>query len=322
MSVEAYYQFEWRKTRLPGSGSYFSVVDYLYTGGERFLLSNGTYLSRTRDRTPDTGQFGAALRWNFGQIDYGLYALRFNAKDPEVYYRRGTIASSSGPPTIVDPSIVDLAIGKVGTYNQIYPEGIQIFGASASGYLGSSNIAIEVSGRRNMPLVSMTLFQLPGQIVDGNKHPLYAVGDTLHAQISTITSFGRSSFWDSANITAEIAANDRIAVTKNASVLDPTTDRAAVNFRGSFDATYFEVFPNVTLTPSLAAGFNITGNSSIASSAGAYQSRGAGDLSLSLTATYRVVWSGSLMFTHYIGNPQHQLLADRDFISLSIARTF
>jgi hypothetical protein len=142
MSVEAYYQFEWRKTRLPGSGSYFSVVDYLYAGGERFLLSNGSYLSRTRDRTPpDTGQFGAALRWSLGQIDYGLYALRFNAKDPEVYYRRGIINSSNGPPIIVDPSIVDLAIGKVGTYDQIYPQGIQIFGASASGYLGSSNIA-------------------------------------------------------------------------------------------------------------------------------------------------------------------------------------
>ena len=32
-AVEGYYQFEWRKTRQPGSGSYFSSSDY-YDAGE------------------------------------------------------------------------------------------------------------------------------------------------------------------------------------------------------------------------------------------------------------------------------------------------
>ena len=319
LSLEAYYQFEWRKTRLPGSGSYFSIADYLDVGGERYLLGSGRYLIRDRDRTPpNSGQFGAALRWSIGEIDYGLYALRFNAKDPQIYLRPGISAQASGPPMIIDPSIVNLATGQAGTYNLVYPRGIKIFGASASGYLGNSNIAAEISGRSNMPLVSTRLIEPPGRMVDANKNQLYAVGDTLHAQISTITTFGRSSIWDSANLNAEFAAVERIAVTKNTSALDPLTDKLAVAFRGSFEPTYFAILPSLNLIPSIGLGYNLVGNSSIDS----YQSHGAGDLDLGVTANYRVVWTASIKFSHFIGNPYRQPLADRDFISLSIQRTF
>jgi hypothetical protein len=41
-----------------------------------------------------------------------------------------------------------------------------------------------------------------------------------------------------------------------------------------------------------------------------------------MTAIYRVVWSTSIKFSHFIGNPSRQPLADRDFISFSVQRTF
>jgi hypothetical protein len=199
VTIEAYYQFEWRRTRLPGAGSYFSSADYFDAGGERFIFAPGQYLFRERDLTPpSSGQYGIALRWSIGPIDYGLYALRFNAKDPQIYYRLGIAAGSGSPPIVTDPSIVDLAIGEVGTYNLVYPQGIETYGASASGYLGSTNIAAEISGRRKMPLVSLPLFVQPGQAADGNKNPLYALGDTLHAEVSTITAFARNALWDRA----------------------------------------------------------------------------------------------------------------------------
>ena len=295
-AVEGYYQFEWRKTRLPGSGSYLSSSDYYDVGGERYILRSGRYLLRNPDQTPpSSGQYGAALRFSTDEVDYGLYALRFNAKDAKVYYR------------------TDL-----GTYDLVYPQGIEIYGASASGYIGNSNIAAELSGRRNMPLVNSLLFLSPGQSADAYKNAAYPVGDTLHAQLSTITTFARTPVWDSANFNAEFAATRRLEVTKNSAELDPSASTLAVAFRGSFEPTYFEVLPNLDLTLSLGLGYNLAGNSSTDS----YQREGAGDVDFGVTATYRVVWSASITLTHFLGSASRQVLADRDFIRLGIQRTF
>jgi hypothetical protein len=295
-AIEGYYQFEWRQTRLPGSGSYLSSSDYYDAGGERYILRSGRYLLRDPDQTPpNSGQYGGALRWSTDDVDYGLYALRFNAKDAKVYYR------------------TDL-----GTYGLIYPQGIEIYGASASGYIGNSNVAAELSGRRNMPLVNAQLFLSPGQAADTYKNAAYPVGDTLHAQLSTITTFARTPIWDSANVNAELSAIQRLEVTKNAAELDPSASKLAVAFRGSFEPTYFAVLPNIDITLSLGLGYNLAGNSSTDS----YQREGAGDVDFGVTATYRVVWSASVTLTHFLGNASRQVLADRDFIRFGIQRTF
>jgi hypothetical protein len=296
LAVEGYYQFEWRKTRTPGSGSYLSSSDYYDAGGERYILRSGRYLLRDPDQTPpNSGQYGAALRWTIGEVDYGLYALRFNAKHPKTYYR-----------------------ADLGTYNLVYPRGIETYGVSASGYIGNSNIAAELSGRRNMPLVSSLLFLAPGLSADSYTNAAYPVGDTLHAQLSSITTYARSSVWDSANLNAEFAATQRLQVTKNATELDPSDSKLAVAFRGSFDPTYFEVLPNLDVTLNLGLGYNLAGNSST----DPYQRQGAGDLDLGVTATYRVSWSGSITFTRFLGNASRQVLSDRDFIRFAIQRTF
>jgi hypothetical protein len=319
LTAEAYYQFEWRKTRLPGVGSYFSTADYLDAGGERYILPSGQYLFRDRDlRPPGSGQYGMALRWSPDQIDYGFYALRFDAKEPQIYYRPGVAFGSSNPPPIIDPSIVDLAIGKVGTYDLVYPQSIELYGASASGYLGSSNIAGEISGRRNMPLVSGLLIQLPGRLADGHKNPLYAVGDTIHAQMSTITTLAHTMLWDTATLNGEFAIDDILHVTRNRTAVDPSSDKFAMAFRGSFEPTYFSVLPNLDVTPSFGIGYNIIGNSST----DAYQNKGTGDFEFGIAGIYRVVWAANIMLSHFLGNANRQPLADRDFISFSIKRTF
>src|SRR5438874_1685893 len=35
LTLMGYYQYEWERTRLPAAGSYFSVGDFLFDGGER-----------------------------------------------------------------------------------------------------------------------------------------------------------------------------------------------------------------------------------------------------------------------------------------------
>ena len=206
----------------------------------------------------------------------------------------------------------------MGTYDLVYPQSIELYGASASGYLGSSNIAGEISGRRNMPLVSGLLIQLPGRLADGHKNPLYAVGDTIHAQMSTITTLAHTMLWDTATLNGEFAIDDILHVTRNRTAVDPSSDKFAMAFRGSFEPTYFSVLPNLDVTPSFGIGYNIIGNSST----DAYQNKGTGDFEFGIAGIYRVVWAANIMLSHFLGNANRQPLADRDFISFSIKRTF
>ena len=74
----------------------------------------------------------------------------------------------------------------------------------------------------------------------------------------------------------------------------------------------------VDLSVPIGLGYDLIGKSSVDSSMNA----GAGDFEIGVNATYRTVWEGSLTFTHFIGPPDRQPFGDRDFISLSIQRTF
>jgi hypothetical protein len=319
MTLEAYYQFEWRPTRLPGSGSYFSTDDYVDPGGERYVAVPGRYYfyEDFAHDAPASGQFGAAFRFSAGQVDYGLYALRFNAKDPEIYVHPG-IEPSYGGPRIVDPSVVDLAIGKIGTYYRVYPKDIDLYGVSASFYLGDTSIATELSARRNMPLESVP------QLVRANStaisYPLYAVGDTLNGDISSITNFARNRLWDSAVLSADIAAKWRLGITRNRDALDPSAKDVAMAFRATFEPTYFEVLPHLDLTFRVGFGYDIVGT--LSDDPYQTQSEGAGTVDFGVTATYRVVWSASATITHFFGAPYQQPFADRDYLILSIQRTF
>jgi len=326
LSFSVYDQFEWRRTRLPAAGSYFSDADFLDAGGERLIIAPYQYLYRTPDtRASASGQYGAAMHVVLDDVDYGIYALRFNAKEPEIYL-------ASIP---VTPSGAE----RVGDYWLVFPGGIDAYGASFSSYVGDSTLAGEISLRRNMPLVSATLFSLPGgggggyggfaygplrapgyvQTPQPNYDVFsYAVGNTLQAQLSSVSRLSPGEFWQGADVSAEIAANDRLSITSGASEFDPGRDRFAAALRAVFEPHYYQVFPALDLSVPLGVGYDLIGNSSEDSS----MNNGAGDVEIGLSATYRTVWEGSLNFTHYIGPPDRQPFADRDFISVSIERAF
>ncbi len=310
IAVEFYYQFEWRKNRLPGSGSYFSDTDYLDAGGERYLLSGpgylpgaGRYLTRAPDLRPRSAdQFGAALNFSEADFNYGFYALRFDAKNPEIYLRPN---GSLGP-------------GNVGTYQLVYPNGIELYGASFSSNIADNNVAGEISYRRNMPLVSNPVTIPLNVMADAGDNARYAVGDTLHAQVSSVSTFSAGKFWDGADLTTELAASDVLAFTKNKGAFARGRTQGALSLEAYFEPEYFEVLPNLDISVPVGMGFGLLGNSP--TSMEAYG--GAGDIELGIEAHFRNVWEGRLSFTHFIGSPTSQFFADRDFISFSVERTF
>jgi hypothetical protein len=302
-TVSAYYQFEWRKARQPGAGSYFSSLDYLDEGGERYIVAPNLFLLRTRDqKPPDSGQFGIALQFDASDFNYGFYVLRFNSNEPQVYLRPAATAVGT----------------TAGSYNLVYPRGIELYGASFSGYLDDLNIAGELSVRRHMPLVSNPIAVPVGTPADGAGHPLYPVGDTFHAQLSSVETIAPNRFWDRADLAVEFALNDRLDIEKNAGAVDGVRTPFALAVRASFEPRYFEVLPGLDLGFPLGVGYGIVGNSSTDDT----QYENAGDVEAGVQLTYRTEWSANLSVTDFFGSPVHQALRDRGFISFSVQRTF
>lgn len=349
MVINAYYQFEWRKSRLPGVGSYFSAADFVDAGGYRLYVGRNQHLGRIDSPSArDSGQFGLAVRLVRNDFDVGFYALRYHAKEPQLYIRPSPVAPapaaiereqsaevqrerpaaygsapgvSAGPsnPFQSDP-VFDFgpATGEVGSYFFVYPENIEVYGASFSGYLGDSNIAGEISTRRRMPLASKALVITGAMPADGNANALYARGNTLHAQASIISALAPNDIWDSATFSAEIAANHRLKITRNAAMFDDSRTRFAAGVRALFEPVYFAVMPGMDLSVPMSVGYGLAGRSSIDTG----QNAGAGSFELGLSATYRAVWRASVTLTRFIGAPTRQPFADRHFVSFSLQTTF
>ena len=342
VALSFYYQFEERKDQLPGTGSYFSTVDFVGAGAEQYLLSPGVALRRTQDLRPKgSGQFGVGLTVNTSAFSYGIYALVFNAKEPQIYLR---------------PS--------AGTYQLIYPAGIEIYGASFSSAFGATILAGEISGRRYMPLVSATLIAPASLPMTDSDYPLYAVGDTLQGQVSTVTTLAGNALWARAEFKQELAFNERLAVTRNPDALEagraavaagyPASftggnpgvaegeralfaaaysagfthgfggaaegkrTRFAAQYEASFEPEYFEVLPALDLSVPISFSYTFAGESSVDDG----ENSGTGSFEIGLSATYRSVWKSHIGLTYFIGPASKQSLADRDFVSLSIERTF
>ncbi len=326
LALEASDHFEWRRDWLPGVDSYFSTTDILDTGGHLALLPNGRYLYRTSDSEPHgLGQFGAALRLQTGEVDYGLYALRYDAKLPE--------------------PVFDSAQS---TYHLVFPRGIDIMGASASTYLGESNIAGEISWRHNTPLAAgdagltgagadslyggggayafaaaaihpRYLAALPA-VAPSNPAAMggYATGDSWHAQISAVAQLPPSRLWQGASLATEIAANDLLEVTDGRAFVLTGRTHFAASLRSVFTPSYFQVLPGLDISVPLGVGYTPIGRSSLESS----QNAGSGNLTAGVSAIYRTVWQAALSYTQYVGGAGQQPLADRNFALISVTRSF
>ena len=309
LTFNLFYQFQHEKTLLPASGSYFSTNDFLFNGGERLLLTPtnaGPAFSRGADMdASDNGQFGAAMKFRFGgrPESFGLYAVRYHSKTPYVY----TYPAQS--------KVV-----------QVFPEDIWAFAASANRTFGDLNIGTEVMHQRNAPLASNPAAVLPGVKADNSDNPLYAVGQTFHANISAIYTVPRTPLFDEAGLSTEFGFNRRLSVTKNSKALNPDSSRDAWGSTTVFTPTYRQVLNGLDMSVPVSLAYTTDGKSSVSAASFGGVGRG-GTFGLGLKGTYEQVWISTLQYSKYLGDSTgagvfSQTKADRDFISFSIQRTF
>jgi hypothetical protein len=116
-SIDAYYQYEWKKVRPDPSGTYFSANDFAVKGGTHVMLGFGEWSDLGTDFRPlggafdptfnfvprgdtnpakDGGQWGVALRYFaenlMGGMEFGLYYVRYHSRLPLISGRTGTQA--------------------------------------------------------------------------------------------------------------------------------------------------------------------------------------------------------------------------------------
>jgi hypothetical protein len=177
LSLGAYYQFEWRPLRLPAAGSYFSPADFVGEGADLLLTPTGGAANRVSDlKGRDSGQFGARAMFKIPGVeaDFGVYAAKYDDKTPIPVFNATDTAGAYGG----------------GTYRLTYGRDVRVFGASFSTLVGETNVAGEISTRRNTPLHPLGDLVVnfnPAATNEGDT--AYARGNTLHANLSAITVF-------------------------------------------------------------------------------------------------------------------------------------
>ncbi|WP_212677083.1 DUF1302 domain-containing protein [Pandoraea sp. PE-S2R-1] len=324
VSVGGYYQFEWRPNRIPPSGSYLSTADFVGAGSQLMYApgSNGQlYFNRSPDmEARNSGQGGVQIRFRPDSeiAEFGLYAIRYHAKDFQLYL------NPSGNP----------ALPSLGGYQQVFPENIAAVGASVSTTIGAANVAAEISTRRNTPLTSNPSIGLGA---DNAGNPSYAVGNSAHANLSMIYLLDGTPLWNGGSILAEVAWNRMLSVTKNPSALSPVATRDAVGLRVLFAPEYYQIAPGLDMTVPIGVGYLASGRSSVDPQFAGGAARG-GDLSIGANFEYRKQLKFGINYVHFYGpsgtflTPNQppeatqlqyrQSLKDRDFVSLTMQATF
>lgn len=329
LTLGTYVQTRWQRTRTPAVGSYFSTADPAIEGGENLLLGPAGAAPRGANVEPrNSGQGGAQLRYRSANTDYGFYLIRFHNKVPQLVPRLTLLT----PPAVPAPTAVPVG------YNLVYHEGITALGASASRTFGDFNIALEASLRHNQDLASTrgadaSAF-VPGPAPDNRDNPAYAVGRTVHVNLSTLSALPATPLWREAMLVAELAWNRVLRVTKNAAAADPNASRDGAAMRFVLEPTYRSVLPGVDIGVPIGLGWAPKGSRPLAmTSPNMWIADGGGDVSIGLNGSFRDAWRFTVALTHYFGKAAtfsdasnnyswQQSLRDRDFVAASLRYSF
>jgi hypothetical protein len=325
--IEGYYQFEWEKTIIPPAGSYWSSNDFFDVGGRRIIAAApnsafpgfpGVFLTRGNDiRGKTTGQFGAAIHYapDSSPFDFGLYALQYNDREPQVY-------TYGHAPAFTANGIL------VGNYSLVYADHIQLIGASANTNVGPVNVAGEGSVRFGVPLTNRGISVAPGQAADGDKNALFPKGNVAYEQASAIYLGPATPLWGASALVGEIAGTELLSVTKNGQEFVGSNGGGpgywdAVGFHAIFTPQWFGVFPGADLSAPIGLAYNFWGQAPTSHTFNGNDQNHGGVATVGATLSYHTIWNLGLTYSQYFGPvSQGQVFADRSNIALSLQRTF
>lgn len=305
LSVSAYSQWEWKKTEVNESGSYFSFTDMLdeagnkiYIPGQSALFNRGTDVD-----AKDTGQWGVAFEYYAESLgygtDFGLYYMNYHDKAPSVIRKMRIVE--------IPPAFGGGFTAAPDTYHLEYAEDIRLTGASFSTVIGNTNIGGEIAHRKDAVV-----------LVNGDLGPTSVRGTTAQAQLSAIHSFGQTSFADEILFTGEIGYN-RVLDVKDHSLSDLTADRSGSGMGGMVTLKYNNIAPATNLEIPISFSKNFNGHSA----AGTFTNGQNTDrMSIAAKVFYKDNMEASVGYTAYFGDAEDNKYTDRDFASINLKYSF
>ncbi len=354
LSLEGFYQLQWKKTEIEGCGTYFSTVDWAADGcnGLAYAASvpDATNIlidavgERRRDRdASDSGQFGLAARYYSEKLDteFGVYYLNYHSRVPFVSAYRTT---TNFPAT---RNLLTNAVESA-EYGVFFPEDIELYGLSAATNVGNWALSGEISYRPNLPIQINGNDLLVATLFDGSSglSPLdealrnIALGDELRgtrdfkvtqAQATAVGFFDQVLGASRITVIGEVGTSfvhdldDELRYGRNTIFgIAPagdndgfTTDFSwGYRLRTSFD--YPNAFAGIDLRPVISFSHDIEGHSP---SPGAQFNEGRKTLGIALNFDYISKYNASISYTRFFGG-EFDETSDRDFIALSAGITF
>lgn len=219
LTLASYYKWEWDKSVLDESGTYFSTNDAIDSAGRNL----GPF-PRGADRgEKDGGEYGVALRYLLdGGDEIGLYYLNYRETLP-----------------LVRLDLVNF------NYFLEYQDDVKLYGATYSTVLGKTNVAGEVSYRPNIKV----------QMAAPALRPTYEEAELLQAQVSLIHIFADVPFADSATLFAEWGYNRVLDFDDD----ELAKDKWATGGKAKFVLDYFYIAPGLDMKVPISITYNPKG---------------------------------------------------------------
>jgi hypothetical protein len=243
VSLEAFVQLEYEKTRIDDCGTFFSSVDYVADGcGPVYAINqlpqnenqlSGLTIDRDGDiLPPDNDQFGAAVRWYVPELndtEFGFYYIQYHSRFPNV---SGKAANAVG-----DASSA--------AYQIEYAEDIKLYGISFNTTTpGGVSLSGEYSFKEDMPLQFNSQDLLFGAI--GNPY-----SPVFQSRVTDTNADGVKDTSDFASFAGQSTQGfDRYNVSQlqftGISFIDQVLGASRLALVGEIGATYVHDLPDVS----------------------------------------------------------------------------
>lgn len=263
ITLEAFVQLEYEKSRVGDCGTFFSSVDYvsdecgpvyaLNSNSEDFNNQFNTQVGRMADSEPDdTDQFGVAMRWyvpELNETEFGFYYIQYHSRFPLVSGKTAEDTNNDGVITSTTEAIDPETGAK---YFVEYPEQIKLFGLSFNTTTPNGiSVGGEYSYKKDVPiqlnspdLIAAALGRAP---VGGNVYsPIFQdrVPDSNNDGVKTVSDAAAAGFLGSVQKGYDLYDVSQLQFT-GISFVDQIWGASRLALVGEIGATYVHDLPSV-----------------------------------------------------------------------------
>lgn len=337
ITLSGQYFLDWKPTILPDGGTYFGALDGLNMSGGTSIFGV-PFGGITGRPASERGDYGLALKLRTAWLDgsLGLYYRKYTEKTPQLALTGVAVVGGQLAPT---------------GFGLDYSTPRQtLYGVSVGKQIGGLSVGSDITLRRNAQILARP-FSIPAGAANLGAGPvgnsLLPTGDVFSGVINAIAYFGRTPFFGSAVLQAEVNFSHLLSVKKNPTSFygegyncpQAVTEgfpygcatKNAVGIGVSFEPKWFQVFGGVHLSMPTYIGVGVKGNSVVALG----DNEGQGNFTIGLNADIDSKYLVSLKYNGFLAKHQKDELGalsnnnaslgkywDRGWVSLTIKATF